>query len=162
MNLDDAKRQKVAEWIQQGLKLSDIQNKLDSELGVRLTYMEVRLLVDDLKLTPKDQPRPSSGLLGGKAAPTAEEQPEPLSDEALPDEKASGTGRISVSVDRVARPGALVSGQVTFGDGQSAAWYLDQLGRLGMVPKQTGYRPAPEDVQAFQLELQNQLQKLGF
>ena len=32
MNLDDAQRQKVAEWIAQGLKLSDIQNRLASEL----------------------------------------------------------------------------------------------------------------------------------
>ena len=58
MNLDDVKRQKVTAWIEQGLKLSEIQSKLASELDVHLTYMEVRLLVDDLKLLPKDQPTP--------------------------------------------------------------------------------------------------------
>ena len=54
MNLDEAQRQKVAEWIAQGLKLADIQNRLISEFHVTMTYMEVRMLVDDLKLTPKD------------------------------------------------------------------------------------------------------------
>jgi len=170
MNLDETTKQKVAAWIQEGLKLSEIQSKLASELGQRLTYMEVRLLVDDLRLTPKDQapPQPtpqfSAQPVSGQAL-SAEEAEEPLAEELAPADPAAaapGTGKISVSVDRVARPGALVSGTVTFSDSNSAGWYLDQLGRLGIVPKQTGYRPAPEDLQAFQLELQNQLQKLGF
>ena len=54
MNLDEAQRHKIAEWIAHGLKLSEIQDRLASEFGLRLTYMEVRLLVDDLKLIPKD------------------------------------------------------------------------------------------------------------
>src|SRR5437762_14369483 len=41
MNLDDAQRKKVGEWIAQGQKLSEIQSRLASELGVRLTYMDV-------------------------------------------------------------------------------------------------------------------------
>jgi len=171
MNLDDVKRQKVTAWIEQGLKLSEIQSKLASELDVHLTYMEVRLLVDDLKLLPKDQPAPQpvrqiSAQPPGREAESPEEQSadEPFADE-LPGTEAGpqpGSGNVSVSVDHVARPGALVSGQVTFGDGQTAAWYLDQMGRLGIVPKQQGYRPSPQDVQTFQLQLQNELQKLGF
>src|SRR5499427_5545267 len=64
MNLDEAQRKKVAAWIADGLKLSEIQNRLASDLGVRMTYMDVRLLVDDLKLTPKDveQPKPAPVL----------------------------------------------------------------------------------------------------
>ena len=54
MNLDEAQKQHGAGWIREGLKLSDIQKRLESELGVKLTYMEVRFLVDDLKLVPKD------------------------------------------------------------------------------------------------------------
>ena len=53
--LAEAQRKKVSEWINQGLTLSDIQNRLVSELTTRFTYMDVRLLVDDLKLTPKDK-----------------------------------------------------------------------------------------------------------
>ena len=68
MNLDEAQRAKVAGWIAEGLKLSEIQNRLSTELGVRMTYMEVRLLVDDLKLTPKDaEPIPASPITAGAA-----------------------------------------------------------------------------------------------
>ncbi len=71
-------------------------------------------------------------------------------------------GGVSVSVDSLARPGALVSGRVTFSDGNTAEWYLDQSGRLGVMPAQQGYRPSPTDLHEFQMELQNELQKLGF
>src|SRR4051812_27339563 len=54
MNLDEGQRRKVSEWIEEGLKLSEIQQKLGKELGVTMTYMEVRFLIDDLKLRPKD------------------------------------------------------------------------------------------------------------
>ena len=74
MTLDDTQRKKVAEWIAAGLKLSEIQNRLASDLGVRMTYMDVRLLVDDLKLTPKDVERakpatvlPAANAKGGPA-----------------------------------------------------------------------------------------------
>ena len=71
-------------------------------------------------------------------------------------------GRVSLSVDQLARPGALVSGKVTFSDGKQADWYLDQQGRLGVVPKEQGYKPAAMDVQEFQLALQDELAKMGF
>ena len=65
-------------------------------------------------------------------------------------------------MDQIARPGAIVSGKVTFSDGQSADWYLDQTGRLGVVPKQQGYKPSAADVQQFQVALQNELARMGF
>src|ERR1041384_7763367 len=58
MKLDDEQKKKVAQWIQDGLKLADIQKKLDKEMGITMTYMDVRFLVDDLKLMPKDPPPP--------------------------------------------------------------------------------------------------------
>ena len=54
MNLDESQKKTVSAWITDGLKLADIQKRLGTELGVNLTYMEVRMLVDDLKLMPKD------------------------------------------------------------------------------------------------------------
>ena len=64
MNLNEEQRQQVAAWVADGLKLSEIQRRLASELNVGLTYMEVRLLVDDLKLTPKDPepPKPATPI----------------------------------------------------------------------------------------------------
>ena len=169
MHLDESNKQKVAAWIAEGLKLSEIQSRLAAELGVTMTYMEIRFLVDDLKLTPKDQPAPQPvQQLSTPGAPAGASRPDsPLPEAGAEDDALDPTpgglpGKISVSVDHVARPGALVSGSVTFSDGNTAAWYLDQAGRLGIVPKVAGYRPPPQDVQTFQMELQNELAKLGF
>ena len=72
-----------------------------------------------------------------------------------------GSGKVSISVDTIARPGTMVSGNVTFSDGQSAIWYLDQTGRLGLGPKQPGYKPSAADLQSFQQTLEVELSKLG-
>jgi hypothetical protein len=66
-----------------------------------------------------------------------------------------------VTVDQLTRPGSLVSGKVKFSDGKTAEWLLDQAGRLAVVPAQKGYKPSAEDVQDFQVALQQELQKLG-
>jgi hypothetical protein len=164
MNLDESQRKKVAEWVAQGLKLSEIQNRLGSELGVRLTYMEVRLLVDDLKLTPKDTepPKPAASPLTAPAAPAAPAAARRPGAPAPKSEPAPAPAEVSVTVDQLARPGALVSGKVTFSDGQRADWYMDQTGRLGLVPQQAGYRPPAADVQEFQAALETELAKMGF
>ena len=156
MNLDETQRQTVTKWISEGAKLSEIQNRLLSEFKLKFTYMEVRFLVDDLKLTPKD-PEPPKVVAPPAADPaklTAEKNPAP--EGTLP---ASG---VSVSVDQITKPGAMISGTVKFSDGQIADWYLDQTGRLGVVPKQTGYKPSAADVQDFQLALQQEVAKLGY
>ena len=161
MNLDDAQRKKVAEWIKQGLKLSEIQSRIASELGLHLTYMDVRLLVDDLKLTPKDveQPKTAGGVLSAPGAPTAASRQAGAPQAAGP---APGPGSVSVDVDQVARAGAVVSGKVTFTDGNVAEWYFDQAGRLGLLPQKTGYRPSASDLQQFQAALDAELSQLGF
>ena len=157
MKLDDAQNKKVSAWIAEGLKLAEIQKRLGAEYGLNLTYMEVRLLVDDLKLVPKDPAPPKPDKLpslpaaGGVLPEAGGASPAP----------PGGLGKVGVSVDTLARPGALVSGNVTFSDGQSAAWHLDQMGRLGLVPKQPGYKPSAADLQSFQQTLEAELGKLG-
>jgi hypothetical protein len=118
--------------------------------------MEVRFLVDDLKLTPKD-PEPPKVVAPVAADPTkltAEKNPAP--EGTLP------PSAVSVSVDQITKPGTMISGKVTFSDGQLAEWYLDQTGRLGVVPKTAGYKPSAADVQDFQLALQQEVAKLGY
>ena len=163
MNLDDAQRKKVAAWVAEGLKLAEIQNRISAELGVRLTYMDVRLLVDDLKLVPKDAepPRALASALGSTASSTKPAPSSPNAPGQSPAEPPPANG-VSLSVDQLARPGAIVSGKVVFSDGNRAEWYLDQTGRLGLVPQQAGYRPPPADLQQFQLALEGELSKLGF
>src|SRR5271154_6171043 len=123
MNLDETQRQAVAKWINDGLKLAEIQKRLETDFGLRVTYLEVRLLVDDLKLKPKDPPPPPK-----PAVPVA---PDAIAD--LPP-AAPGSGTVSVTVDQLTKPGALVSGKAKFSDGKTAEWFLDQAGRLGLAP----------------------------
>jgi hypothetical protein len=153
MNLNEAQRQRVTAWILEGAKLSEIQDRLAKEFALRLTYMEVRLLVDDLKLTPKDPEPPPATAPEQKAAPVAP---------VAPAAAAPAGGQVAVTVDQITRPGAVISGKVAFSDGQTADWHLDQTGRLGYVPKQQGYKPSPADVQQFQLALQQEVAKLGY
>jgi|SRR5882724_3154334 len=167
MNLDEGQRKKVAEWIEQGLKLSEIQSRLVSELGVKMTYMDVRFLVDDLKLVPKDiEPlKPVSGTLSGVTnleSKMGKQASQPAGPIAKPADAQAGATSVSLVVDQLARPGAVVSGKVTFTDGNRADWYIDQTGRLGLVPQQTGYRPPASDLQQFQSALEAELAKLGF
>ena len=154
MNLTDEQRQRVTAWILQGARLSEVQTRLQSEFGIKLTYMETRFLVDDLKLTPKDPEPP-------KASPLIADPKKPAEDKKLSPETAKAGG-VSVSVDQITRPGSVVSGKVTFSDGQKADWYLDQMGRLGVVPAKQGYKPSPADVQDFQMALQQEVAKLGY
>ncbi len=168
MNLDDAQKKTVAGWIADGQKLSDIQKRLMTEFGLNLTYMEVRFLVDDLKLVPKDPPAPKAEKPIELPAPTPELKPAAAAEPSPPEPAegelpaAPGLGKVSVVVDTVARPGALVSGTVTFSDGQGGIWYLDQMGRLGIGPKQQGYKPSAADLQIFQQALETELSKIGF
>ena len=154
------------EKVAQGLKWSEIQNRLGTELGVRMTYMDVRLLVDDLKLTPKDaEPaKPASAMLSaGGPGPGGARGPAAKSSGTTPAQTQANRrpGGVSVSVDQLARSGALVSGKVTFTDGNTSEWYIDQAGRLGLMPQQAGYRPPASDLQQFQAALDSELSKLG-
>lgn len=151
-SLTDAQKQVARQWIEEGTKLSDFQKRVESEFGLKLTYMETRLLVDDLKVMPKDpEPAPAPPPAPVAAAPL-------LSPDATP---APAAGSLAVTVDTVTQPGMAVSGKVTFSDGKKALWYVDQYGRPGLVPEEKGYRPSREDLQEFQVALDRELTRMG-
>jgi hypothetical protein len=169
MNLDDAQRKLVVTWIGQGLKLSEIQKRLETELGLRLTYMEVKLIISDLQVLPKDaEPQWTVDLAAKPAGPAAAAtatSPGPAG--AFPpgdpgEEPLPAAGRVQVAVDAITRAGAVVSGSVTFSDGKQGAWYLDQTGRLGLAPMEKGHRPPAADLPEFQAALERELAKLGY
>jgi len=124
--------------------LAEVQRRLKEELGVSVTYMDVRFLVDDLKLQLKEQPKQSEAVERLAAAKQEGESAR----------SAPPAGGVSVTMDTITKPHALASGKVTFSDGESADWMLDQTGRLGLNPTKPGYRPSQTDVMAFQQELQ--------
>lgn len=74
----------------------------------------------------------------------------------------SGSGGVSVDVDRVTKAGGVVSGTVSFSDGTKATWMLDALGRLALSAGKEGYKPSEQDLRSFQEEVSRQLRKKGF
>jgi len=155
MTLTDEQKQAVQLWISEGADLGEIQNRLRADYQITMTYLEARLLMDDLKVAPKD-PEVSE-------EPKIEEADD-LTDvlaEDAPPLPPGGAGKVSLSVDQIVRPGAMISGKATFSDGQKAEWYIDSTGRLGLNPDTPGYRPSEQDVMAFQMELQQMVRSQG-
>jgi len=148
--LSDDQKATIRQWADEGATMADIQRRLGEELGIRATYMETRFVILDLGLTLKEEvkkvePKPEATVPGETAA-------------APP----AAAGGVSVTIDELAVPGAVVSGKATFADGQRALWYLDQMGRLGLDPDVAGYRPSREDVAEFQRQLSLMLRDTGY
>lgn len=189
MDLSPEQKQSVATWVAAGDSLSTIQQKLNSEFKISMTYMDVRFLVDDLNLELKD-PKPAKAAVevakeeAHEEAPKAgakkgfldkmkekvglgdadedEETEAPEPEEAPLDEAGDALGSsVTVTVDQVTLiPGALASGSVTFSDGVTGKWIVDQYGRPGFTEiSKPGYRPKPADAQAFMQELSMKLQR---
>lgn len=191
MTLTPEQKAAVAQWVTAGDNLSTVQKKLSDQFKLSLTYRDVRFLVDDLDLALKDAApkvdtsdvtktapaaRPPAnpekkgfldkakeklGLAKGEPADAAADD---IVEEEEYDDLPPAGGNVSVSVDKVTLlPGAIASGSVTFSDGVTAKWVVDQYGRPGLTEvSKPGYRPTPADGQAFMQELSAALQKRGF
>ncbi len=149
-------RTQVARWVSEGATLSQVQERLRTELGLSMTYMDVRFLVDDLNLAlvEKEEPKKAEEAVAD-AAPA-----EPAAAAGAP--PAQGAGVVTVEVDTIAQPHAMVSGNVTFSDGEKADWYIDHQGRPGMAARTPGYRPTPQDITDFQVKLDAALRQAGY
>ncbi|MFP4166254.1 MAG: hypothetical protein ACLFUF_03685 [Opitutales bacterium] len=173
--LTESQKSALKSWIESGESLAEAQRRLRDEFGVTMTYMDLRFLVDDLGAEFADKEPESEDIAGeadaadavesaaageaergGKAgAETSAEDPELVDD--------GGGGQVKVDVDAIMRPGAVVSGNVTFSDGKTLGWQLTSSGQLGLIPgDDPEYRPSPEDVQAFQEQLERVLREKGY
>jgi len=187
MTLTPEQKDAVTQWIAAGDNLSAVQKKLLEQFKLTLTYRDVRFLVDDLNLELKDKAPKVDASDVTKTPPsrspeTAEKKgfldkakeklglakDEPAEEEADVaddvEDLSGGGGAVTVAVDKVTLiPGAVASGSVTFSDGVTAKWIVDQYGRPGFTEvSKPGYRPTPADGQAFMQELSLALQKRGF
>ncbi len=151
MDLTAEQQDCLAQWVAQGMSLSEIQKEISDQWKISLTYMDVRFLVDDLDLSLQDREE------NKKPADNTGAGPVQGADGLLNDD-----GGVTVEVDKLVKPGTVVSGTVSFSDGEKADWQVDAMGRLGLVPARKGYKPESEDFMEFQTQLQNALQKQGF
>jgi hypothetical protein len=191
MSLSPEQKQAVSAWVAAGDNLSAVQKKLSEQFKISMTYRDVRFLVDDLGLELKNAApkadtsdvtkaavtKPAAapearkvapdqagaaGMEGDEALDDLPPEGELPPDEGIPADQPAGASTLTLEVDRIMRPGTVVSGTVTFSDGVSGKWALDQYGRLMLDTGQKGYQPSAEDVKVFQRELQTQLQRQGF
>lgn len=143
MALNAEQQEQVKSWVAEGRTLAEIQKAIEAEFGERMTYMDVRFLVDDLNVELQAE---GPQFVEPKQALGAEPEP---------------SGGVRVTVDKVAHPSALASGEVNFSDGVKARWRLDQMGRLGLEGPPPGYQPPADDLPQFQQALQKALDPGG-
>lgn len=177
MQLTEQQNQTIREWVAAGLSLSDVQKNLKNEFGITMTYMDVRMLVLDLGASVKDKPEVKPPKAMPPPQPIQDEEdsqvydldeetapdPEALQQEAgTLDEQQAPDSTVTLAMDSLVVPGAMVSGTVTFSDGTKARWLIDQYGRFGIEPETPGYRPSPEDMNDFQMQLRGELHRKGY
>ena len=157
----------VRAWAAEGATLSDIQTRLADECGLRLSYLETRFLLLDLKVdlvekTKKDPPprnlesgAPAAGFGSPDGGAGERSEPEGVD----PDDDAYGAAPpLTVDLARIQRPGFAASGSVTCSDGVKGEWGIDNYGRLALAfPDNKGYRPSAADQQAFMQRLRSLL-----
>ncbi|TAG11598.1 MAG: hypothetical protein EAZ42_00400 [Verrucomicrobia bacterium] len=126
-----------------GASMSELQRLIKEEFGQTLTYMDTRFLISDLKIELVEESKKTEVKTDEPVVPVP-------------------TGKVTTTIDTLTLPGALISGKVTFSDGQTGVWMLDQTGRPGLDPDQPGYRPTEEDIMDFQIQLRDLIKKRGF
>ena len=192
MELTVQQKDEVAAWFAAGASLDEIQKRVKAEFGVHMTYLDVRLMVAELPQpaetgegevggegakTPRTEPqdddrdfadgtdsRQGSNGTDNRQGEACEVEGAPLPEDGE-DADSAETQTVSaptVTIDALMIPGTIASGDVTFSDGQTGKWFLDQMGRLGLggdLPQ--GYRPSPTDAALFQQQLMQLLQSKG-
>lgn len=139
----------VKEWVAEGAQMADLQKRLKDDFGFNVTYMDTRFLSLDLALNFQVGEEESEGPNDIENSEAQEE----VDLEPLVQDKET----VTVTLDQVARPGAMVSGTVTFSDGMKALWLIDEMGRPSIDPDQPGYQPSEADLVSFQAELKGLL-----
>jgi len=151
-DLSEEQIEAVKSWVAEGAQMADVQKRLKEDFGFKVTYMDTRFLSLDLEL---------EYVVAEEEEVVADPEVTPvesplIAEEQVPEVPADGGG-VSVSLDQVARPGAMVSGTVTFSDGMNGVWMIDEMGRPAVDPDQAGYQPTEADLISFQEKLRGML-----
>ena len=142
----------MTEELAKGTGLSELQNLVNEKFGQHLTYMEIRIIASGLQV---DWNANDPKAAAAKEKAKREEEAKKAEAEAA-EGAAKGTGKTTVTVNKINPPGTVASGTVTFASGSTADWYVDQTGRPG-IDNLKGNPPTREEAQAFMMELQKVL-----
>ncbi|NMA45846.1 MAG: hypothetical protein GX945_04725 [Lentisphaerae bacterium] len=172
MMTDKERNELIAQKLNEGMPLSDVQKLLADEYGLRMTFLELRLIAADLNVDWQKHDKPKAPEVPTTAAALPEDDAEEgdedeeldSEDEAVADDNEDGEGGgagTRVTVDEQPRRGTAMSGSVRFASGLLGEWFLDQMGRPGLqlAEGQEG-QPSEEDIRLFQAELSAIMQKM--
>ncbi len=157
MQWTEEQQARVREWASEGAGLSEIQTRLAEEFDLRLSYMDVRLMVLELDVAIREKRGAEPKTPPAEEPDGAPDDLDAADDDPLP---RDGDG-VRVEVSRLAQPGFALNGDVTFSDGVSAQWGITARGELSLAAADPAYRPSQEDVQAFQIRLRELLGSQG-
>ena len=143
----------MTEELAKGTGLSELQNLVNEKFNQHLTYMEIRIIASGLQVDWNANDPKAAAAAKEKAK--REEEAKKAEAEAA-EGAAKGTGKTTVTVNKINPPGTVASGTVTFASGSTADWYVDQTGRPG-IDNLKGNPPTREEAQAFMMELQKVL-----
>jgi len=136
---DQKTKEIVYNLLNDGIKLSEIQDVLKNEHQINMTFLDLRLLAAGLENVDWGQHEP-------------EQEAEEDAQDAVPQ---SGDGETHIEVSKLARPGAIANGSVQFASGATADWLVTSMGQLSL--ENNIGEPTPEDIQDFQVKLQDAL-----
>lgn len=160
-DLSEEQKEQINVWVADGAQLADVQKHLVEDFGFSVTYMDTRFLALDLDLQfiseveevveKEDVAEPAAPLDSADAVPN-------LNQAVLSAPQEGGFQPVTAAVDTVARPGAMVSGTVSFSDGEKGRWMIDEMGRPSIDPDTPGYQPVESDLVDFQNTLRDLLE----
>jgi len=165
-NLSEQQVSVIRDWVAQGAQMADIQKRLKEEFGLNATYMDTRFIALDLNLEFIQDEVEEEGQLveneveGDNPVFEEEEVAAPIEDAGISSVSLGGDDdlsapSVSVGLDQVAIPGAMVSGTITFSDGEKGRWMIDTMGRPSIDPETPNYQPTQTDLEDFQVKLKH-------
>lgn len=156
--LSEEQKEQINAWVADGAQLADVQKHLVEDFGFSVTYMDTRFLALDLDLQFISEVEEAVEKEAA-AEPAAQLDSVANSDQGVPPEAQEGGFQpVTATVDTVARPGAMVSGAVSFSDGEKGRWMIDEMGRPSIDPDTPGYQPVESDLVDFQNKLRDLLE----
>ena len=136
----------IAQELNNGLTLSQIQDLLKEEYDYQITFLDLRLMAAEVE------------SIDWKSLEVSDEdETEAKEDDCSKDEvpPVNTTGETQIEVSSLVRPGALTHGTVNFISGAKAEWILENTGRLGL--DNIVGKPTENDLADFQVKLQSLL-----
>jgi len=151
-DLSEGQIQEIKTWVSEGAQMADVQKRLKDDFDLNATYMDTRFLALDLGLDFIKEEEDEEVEVEQPLGEEVQNEASPAEVEVLP--PSEGAPSVSVGLDQIAIPGSMVSGSVTFSDGEKGNWMIDAEGRPAIDPETPDYRPCPEDLVDFQAKLQ--------